>query len=143
MSQIQSNTVQLNMAQLNMAQLNMAQLNMIQLNMIQLNMIIQKNIKINQMYQTYIQHLIKFQLNQILYIQQKIKRIQNIENLNNIVQDTLEEEEDQDNQAPIFTRISTDTIKCSLCDKYASYNNLNSKTIYYCWFHRSQYENNM
>jgi len=115
-------------------------------------MIIQKNIKINQMYQTYIQSLIRFQLSQILYIQQKLKRIQHIKNINNVEQEEQEQEEqeqeeqeqeeEQDNTT-IFTRISTDTIKCSFCDKYASYNNLNSKTIYYCWFHRSQYENNM
>ena len=49
-----------------------------------------------------------------------------------------QDEEDQ-NEHPIFSRIDSNTqIICNFCKKFASYCDMENKK--YCWFHRSQYE---
>jgi hypothetical protein len=62
-------------------------------------------------------------------------------NLKKIINECEQFIEKKDNNLLVFTRINTDTIKCSFCDKYASYVNIDNK--HYCWFHRSIHENNI
>ena len=77
--------------------------------------------------------MIEFQMNQIYYIKNQLKNINEFDEFINLKDDTL---------PIVFSRINTNTIKCSSCDKCASYVNINIANDYYCWFHRSIYENN-
>jgi len=76
--------------------------------------------------------------NQILIQQNQIStNIQKIKNLMILIENLIPEKKIITNLE--FSRINVvGNIKCNFCKKISYYQDINN--IYYCWFHRSQYE---
>jgi len=116
------------------------------------NMLIKNNIKIQEQFNSYLIQMIIFQQTQISYSIQKLKTIlknnqeviletdqepllfKSIVNLNNI-SENVNKSIHLDISRKSIDNKSTD---CTFCKKIAAYVDKDMK--YYCWFHRSQIE---
>ncbi len=85
---------------------------------------------------SYYQTLINIISTQYLQMSANIQKYQSQKNITDMYFQNI----NNDTCIPVFSRVTSDVIapKCNFCSKPSYYTDMENK--FYCWFHRSQFE---